>query len=238
MNISLSSLLIVIAVFAILGASHGGPLRQDYYRDSCPYVEDIVREVTWKHVAQDLTVAAPLLRLHFHDCFVRYNESLWEVPLGRRDGTISLASEAIANIPPPTLNFDQLKQNFTCKGLDVHDLVVLSGYGQDPSLNSSYATYLKTKCKNLSDSTTTVAMDPGSSLSFDTHYYKILLEYEGLFQSDAALLTDKRSFEEVKKLLSIKYFLEKFAYSMKKMGEIQVLTGTEGQIRKKCSVVN
>jgi peroxidase len=112
------------------------------------------------------------------------------------------------------------------------------GYGQDPSLNSSYATYLKTKCKNLSDSTTTVAMDPGSSLSFDTHYYKILLEYEGLFQSDAALLTDKRSFEEVKKLLSIKYFLEKFAYSMKKMGEIQVLTGTEGQIRKKCSVVN
>ena len=99
--------------------------------------------------------------------------------------------------------------------------------------------YLKTKCKNLSDSTTTVAMDPGSSLSFDTHYYKILLEYEGrLFQSDAALLTDKRSFEEVKKLLSIKYFLEKFAYSMKKMGEIQVLTGTEGQIRKKCSVVN
>ena len=71
MNISLSSLLIIIAVFAILGASHGGPLRQDYYRDSCPYVEDIVREVTWKHVAQDLTVAAPLLRLHFHDCFVR-----------------------------------------------------------------------------------------------------------------------------------------------------------------------
>jgi hypothetical protein len=52
---------------------------------------------------------------------------LWEVPLGRRDGTISLASEAIANIPLPTLNFDQLKQNFASKGLDVFDLVVLSG---------------------------------------------------------------------------------------------------------------
>ena len=71
-------------------------------------------------------------------------------------------------------------------------------------------------------------MDPTSSLSFDTHYYKILLENEGPFQSDAALLTDQGSLEEIKKLLSFKYFLEKFAYSMKKMGEIQVLTGTEG----------
>nr|POE94992.1 guanine nucleotide-binding protein subunit beta-like protein [Quercus suber] len=75
-------------------------------------------------------------------------------------------------------------------------------------------------------------MDPTSSLSFDTHYYKILLENEGLFQSDAALLTDQGSLEEVKKLLSFEYLLEKFAYSMKKMGEIQVLTGIEGQIRK------
>ncbi|KAK7860393.1 peroxidase 2 [Quercus suber] len=34
-------------------------------------------------------------------------------------------------------------------------------------------------------------MDPTSSLSFDNHYYKILLQNEGLFQSDAALLTDQ-----------------------------------------------
>lgn len=49
------------------------------------------------------------------------------MPLGRRDGTISLASEVIANIPAPTFNFSQLKQNFASKGLDILDLVVLSG---------------------------------------------------------------------------------------------------------------
>ena len=32
---------------------------------------DIVKEVTWKYVAQDLTLAATLLKLHCQDCFVR-----------------------------------------------------------------------------------------------------------------------------------------------------------------------
>ena len=42
MNISLSSFLIhIITVFAIQEACHGEPLRQDYYRQCCPYVEDI-----------------------------------------------------------------------------------------------------------------------------------------------------------------------------------------------------
>jgi peroxidase len=82
-------------------------------------------------------------------------------------------------------------------------------------------------------------MDPGSSLSFDTHYYKILLENEGLFQSDAALLTDKKSLEEVKRLLISRIFFKEFAKSMRRMGAIQVLTGTDqGEIRKNCSVVN
>jgi hypothetical protein len=69
----INSLLISIAivVLGLLGACHGAKLRQKYYEYTCPHVLDIVREVTWKHVAQDLTLAAPLLRLHFHDCFVR-----------------------------------------------------------------------------------------------------------------------------------------------------------------------
>lgn len=52
---------------------------------------------------------------------------MWEVLTGRRDGTVSKRSEALANIPAPTFNFTQLKQNFASKGLTLHDLVVLSG---------------------------------------------------------------------------------------------------------------
>lgn len=52
---------------------------------------------------------------------------MWDVLTGRRDGTVSLASEVLTNIPSPFLNFTALEQNFAKKGLDVRDLVVLSG---------------------------------------------------------------------------------------------------------------
>ncbi|XP_042467521.1 peroxidase 57-like [Zingiber officinale] len=42
-----------------------------YYRYSCPRAEIIVKRVVEKHFQQDPSVPAGLLRLHFHDCFVR-----------------------------------------------------------------------------------------------------------------------------------------------------------------------
>jgi peroxidase len=52
---------------------------------------------------------------------------MWEVLTGRRDGNVSVASEVLADIPSPFLNFSSLVQSFKSKGLTVHDLVVLSG---------------------------------------------------------------------------------------------------------------
>lgn len=40
---------------------------------------------------------------------------------------MSLASEALRNLPPPFANIAQLKGMFASKGLSVKDLVVLSG---------------------------------------------------------------------------------------------------------------
>ncbi|KAK1279124.1 Peroxidase 56 [Acorus gramineus] len=189
----------------------------------------------------------------------QFKKPLWSVPTGRRDGTVSLASEVFTNIPSPFSNFTTLVQNFANKGLDVKDLVVLSGAhtigighcnlfsnrlynftgkgDADPSLNAKYASFLKTKCTSQSDTTTTVPMDPTSSVSFDTHYYTILTQNKGLFQSDAALLTDKHSGNLVVKMLDSNTFFEDFGIAMKKMGNIGVLTGNAGEIRKKCSVV-
>jgi len=42
----------------------------DYYKESCPLVEDIVRRSVQTAVFKDPRMAASLLRLHFHDCFV------------------------------------------------------------------------------------------------------------------------------------------------------------------------
>ena len=110
---------------------------------------------------------------------------------------------------------------------------------QDPSLDSAYAEILKKKCpNNPNDITTTVAMDPGSFQNFDSNYYTILLQNKGLFQSDAALLKDKQAKKIVQELVSQTKFFTEFAQSMKRMGAIEVLTGTDGEIRKQCWKVN
>ncbi|CAI9762672.1 unnamed protein product [Fraxinus pennsylvanica] len=321
---NLNILSISLLVFLVLGSCNGGELRKNFYRISCPEAENIVRHVTWKHVASKNTLPAKLIRMHFHDCFVRgcdgsvlldstsnnaaekvavpnqslegfdvideiksqlenicpgvvscadivalsardsvsfqFNRLMWEVLTGRRDGRISRASEALANIPSPFFNFTTLKQSFANKSLTVKDLVVLSGAhtigvghcnffsnrlynftgkgDADPSLNSIYAATLRTKCQSLSDNTTIVEMDPGSSLTFNTHYFSVLKQQQGLFQSDAALLTNKGASNIIDELVSPGKFFTEFSQSMKRMGAIDVLTGTKGEIRKKCSVIN
>ena len=109
---------------------------------------------------------------------------------------------------------------------------------QDPSLDATYAQFLKTKCKGLNDTTTTVEMDPNGSAKFDSDYYSIFLQNKGLFQSDAVLLTTKVSKNIVNELLKQDKFFREFAQSMKWMGAIEVLTSSAGEIRRKCSVVN
>lgn len=47
-----------------------GLLRVNAYQDSCPDVEPIIFSWVQKAVSQDSRMAASLLRLHFHDCFV------------------------------------------------------------------------------------------------------------------------------------------------------------------------
>lgn len=68
-----SLLLVCLVVFAIIGVCQGGELRKKFYKDSCKSAEDVVKNITWEHAAKNPDLPAKLLRMHFHDCFVRVN---------------------------------------------------------------------------------------------------------------------------------------------------------------------
>nr|WGN98267.1 peroxidase 24 [Vaccinium corymbosum] len=294
--------LVCLVMFGVMRECNANGLRKNFYGKSCPQAEQLVRNITWSKAKKNPSLGAKLLRMHFHDCFVRgcdasvlldmvgttksekdtipnltlsgfdvigdiktqveqacpdivscadilalaawdsvsfpFKQPKWDVLTGRRDGRISLASDVTGNIPSPFSDFITLRKIFAKKGLNTGDLVVLSGAhtigvahcatfsnmlynftgkgGSDPSLNPTYAQSLKKQCPNPAKSSTTVEMDPRSSLTFDTHYFTILM---GLFQSDAALRTDKKSAKMVKQLQSTDDFFFEFNVSMMKMGD-------------------
>ncbi|KAK8522743.1 hypothetical protein V6N13_115702 [Hibiscus sabdariffa] len=206
---------------------------------------------------------ADILSLVARDSVAITGGPFWQVPTGRRDGVITNVTEANNQIPGPTNNFTTLLTRFGNQGLDATDLVILSGahtigishcpavsprlYNSsgpgriDPTMDTEYAENLKAnKCKTPNDNTTRLEMDPGSRKTFDLSYYTYLLKRRGLFQSDAALTTNSTSLALIKQLLSSppQFFFDQFAKSMEKMGRIKVKTGTEGEIRKQCALVN
>lgn len=185
----------------------------------------------------------------------------YEVFTGRRDGRVSNSSEARTNLPPPFANITRLKTIFAGKGLSAKDLVVLSGGHTlgtshcssfnnriynftgtgdvDPKLDKNYIPKLRNKCKP-NDNVTLVEMDPGSFKSFDTDYYKLVSKRRGLFESDAALLDDSETRDYVLRqaVSGPAEFFKDFGASMVNMGNIGVLTGSQGEIRKNCAFVN
>ncbi|CAI0625651.1 unnamed protein product [Linum tenue] len=207
---------------------------------------------------------ADILALAARDAVRLTGGSFWKAETGRRDGRISLSKEADENLPSSNFNIAQLKQNFASKGLTKKDLAVLSAGAHtigvascfvitdrlynftgrsdtDPALDPTFASELKKKCKPGGGGPF-LELDQGSSTISDAHFYKAVRQNRGLLTTDAALLNDHVTRAYVNRQSTSAAagatFGRDFGESMVKMGEIGVLTGNEGEIRKRCAFVN
>jgi peroxidase len=178
----------------------------------------------------------------------------FEMPAGRYDGRVSLASETLEDLPPPFADVALLEAMFAVKGLNLDEMVTLSGAhtigashcssfadrlprnASDPmAMSPSYAELVSRKCKEGVNPL--VHQDIHTPVTLDNKYYNNVLNHEVLFTSDAALESS-----ETKKLVKenlIPYVWEgKFKQAMVKMGGIGVKTKANGEIRKNCRLIN
>jgi len=180
------------------------------------------------------------------------------MPAGRYDGNVSLASEALPNLPPPFAGFDLLVQMFAAKGLDYVDMITLSGahsigrshcssFSRDrlPPSNTSdmdpaFAATLQAACASPNGTDNTVVQDFQTPDVLDNQYYKDVLAHKVLFTSDAALTTNITSNNLVRAYADFVPFLwqNKFGKAMVKMGGIEIKTAANGEIRTNCRKVN
>ncbi|CAL5097109.1 unnamed protein product [Urochloa decumbens] len=183
----------------------------------------------------------------------------FDMPSGRRDGIVSKLIDVLQNIPSPIFKLQELINNFAAKGLNADDLVTLSGahsFGQahcsfvngrlypsvDPTMNATYAAALKTVCPApgtgggdplLNNNRVT---DPNV---LSNRYYSNLVTGQVLFVSDQQLMNSSYTAAKVvNNSADAATWMGQFQVALVKMGGIQVLTGTAGQVRKYCNVVN
>nr|GMD56575.1 peroxidase 47 [Ipomoea batatas] len=72
---------VIIMVVLLMGAiiargqwtfgGGGDGLSMNYYIMSCPFAEGIVKDIVNRHLQFDPSLAAALVRMHFHDCFIQ-----------------------------------------------------------------------------------------------------------------------------------------------------------------------
>lgn len=70
--------LCLVSPLLLAGAARGNPwygLFPQFYDRSCPKAKEIVQSIVEQAVAKENRMAASLVRLHFHDCFVKVSAS-------------------------------------------------------------------------------------------------------------------------------------------------------------------
>ena len=113
---------------------------------------------------------------------------------------------------------------------------------KDKNIDSSFAKTRQNKCPKttgLPGDNKIAPLDLQTPTAFDNYYYKNLIKQKGLLRSDQQLFNGGSTDSLVKKYSQdLRTFYSDFVNAMIKMGDIQPLTGSSGEIRKNCRKVN
>ncbi|KAK4751289.1 hypothetical protein SAY87_004771 [Trapa incisa] len=187
----------------------------------------------------------------------------YPVLTGRRDGPRTTA--ASVDLPSPSISWEQALAYFQSKGLDVLDLATLlgahstgmthcryitdrlynfNGTGKpDPDMNSSFRSKMSKLCpprsKGQPDPLVNLNQKTGSNYRFLSSYYSEILSHRGVFHLDNDLFKGNDTLQIVQEFAAgFEDFRRSFALSMSRMGNIGVLTGKQGEIRRDCRFTN
>ncbi|GLJ14616.1 hypothetical protein SUGI_0236550 [Cryptomeria japonica] len=232
-----------------------GQLSPTFYANSCPQALSIVNNIVQQAVNKDKRMAASLLRLHFHDCFVNGCDASvllednpnfenilaiaardsvvqlggpsWEVMLGRRDSRVPNKTAANEDIPSPFLEFSGLQIAFQKQGLSVKDLIALSGVH---TIGQAQCFTFRNRIYQESNIDPVFAQSLQATCPRDDGVgnQALLNGRDATFTQDqVALYSNDQT-----------AFFTNFQVSMVNMGSIKPLTGTDGEIRKDCRKPN
>ncbi|KAJ0079161.1 hypothetical protein Patl1_23858 [Pistacia atlantica] len=198
---------------------------------------------------------ADILTVAARDASFAVGGPSWIVKLGRRDSTTASLSSANTELPGFGDSLDRLVSMFGAKGLSARDMVALSGshtigqaqcftfrnriYNNASDIDAGFASTRRRQCPATGGNANLAPLELVTPNSFDNNYFKNLIQKKGLLASDQVLFsggsTDSIVDEYSKNPTKFK---SDFAAAMIKMGDINSLTGSEGQIRKLCYAVN
>jgi peroxidase len=110
----------------------------------------------------------------------------------------------------------------------------------DPTMDPAQVTLLRSVCPRIFPGLGgTVSLDQGTRFIFDNSFYQELQQNRGILQMDQELSRDPTTAALVSQLAAPdSNFTTIFGQAMVKLGNVGVLTGARGEIRKICSQIN
>ncbi|GAU12128.1 hypothetical protein TSUD_00940 [Trifolium subterraneum] len=253
---SLKGFVWLLLITCMIGISSAQLSNEMFYARTCPKALRTIRKTVHDVVKNEKRMGASLLRLFFHDCFVQLGGARWNVPLGRRDSLTASLEQSNSDLPAPFLDLDGLIAAFNKKNFTAEEMVTLSGahtVGQvrcflfrarvynETNIDPTFAAAMQAACPFEGGDDNLSPFDSSTPTNFDNDFYGNLVESKGLVHSDQQLFgngTSTTSAQVRTYSRNMGRFKKDFADAMFKMTLLNPLTGTDGEIRQNCRVIN